>query len=562
MFTKELEMLLETQADWDISSYRKLLVGISGTEKKAEYVQKKVEELLETLSFFKRLQKNDQCKLVVTNEDSSLYLLNQISGFINDFEEVKKIKKEYADIFKSNASLNRDYQTIESSVKIYSDIKAKEADFRGALLFYRGFVNLGAFSDSELKKFYNFINSRYNSKYNEFLPDDSVILINDVLKKQKELEAAELAAAKASLAAAIAEKKAKEAAAEAERKAKEAAAEAERKAKEAERKVKAAIREITEEAIDFKESYSYCMSECNVFLNSYGEWMSIADNGEKILDKYKTILKTHNLKSIDEFEKEYKAVIAKIVSNAKAYASDRQTQTNIIANKGKVFEKIAFVLKILWLSIVGAIGVYTIVEGVIEYLQSGMFFIFAIILGIVFSVISAALRIIALCGFGTLWWPNGFETLEFFDGCTVIINIVILVLGFATIIFCKKRDSYHLKSGKTETSECWIAFCLVLACIAFFLLRLVFIAVGDLVSSWHWLLFIFALVFGLVLGLFQCVMLLLGAGFWWKSLYYTIAETISPAEFNLFFYAMVICLVVFTVISTSYSEITNKINKR
>ena len=192
---------------------------------------------------------------------------------------------------------------------------------------------------------------------------------------------------------------------EAERKAKEAAA-------EAERKVKAAIREITEEAIDFKESYSYCMSECNVFLNSYGEWMSIANNGEKILDKYKTILKTHNLKSIDEFEKEYKVVIAKIVSNAKAYASDRQTQTNIIANKGKVFEKIAQVLKILWLSIVGAIGVYTIVEGVIEYLQSGMFFIFAIVLGIVFSVIAAAFRIIALCGFGTLWWPNGFETLE------------------------------------------------------------------------------------------------------------------------------------------------------
>ena len=161
MFTKELEMLLETQADWDISSYRKLLVGISGTEKKAEYVQKKVAELLETLSFFKRLEKNDQCKLIVTNEDSSLYLLNQISGFINDFEEVKKIKKDYADIFKSNASLNRDYQTIESSVKIYSDIKAKEADFRGALLFYRGFVNLGAFSDSELKKFYNFILINY-----------------------------------------------------------------------------------------------------------------------------------------------------------------------------------------------------------------------------------------------------------------------------------------------------------------------------------------------------------------------------------------------------------------
>ena len=93
------------------------------------------------------------------------------------------------------------------------------------------------------------------------------------------------------------------------------------------------------------------MSECNVFLNSYGEWMSIANNGEKILDKYKTILKTHSLKSIDEFEKEYKVVSAKIVSNAKTYASDRQTQTNIIANKGKVFEKIAQVLKILWLSI-------------------------------------------------------------------------------------------------------------------------------------------------------------------------------------------------------------------
>ena len=197
MFTKEMDKLLKMRADWDISSYRELLVGISGTEKKEAYVQKKLTELLDALNLLKSLRKNNEYKLNVVNENNALDFLSKISDFVNDFEEVKKFKKENADIFKSNARFSNDYETIENGIKSYSDIKSKEPDFRNALSFYKRFLDLGIFSESKLKTFYDFITFKYNSKYSEFLPDESVMLINHVVKTQKDLEAAEKAARRA-----------------------------------------------------------------------------------------------------------------------------------------------------------------------------------------------------------------------------------------------------------------------------------------------------------------------------------------------------------------------------
>lgn len=492
MFIKEMASLTGTRADWDISSYRDLLINFGGIEKKTAFISHELEELEKDAKRISALLEKKEYKLNVINGDNLTSLFGKIDNFLKKYEEINKLKKNNENIFTDNPNFGTSFDYLTRCSKVFAPIANAAPVFKKALAFYQKFIKLGEFNEKEIRKFDKLVNSDYKVAYNEYLPDDCLSIIRNIPKLLSNVNKAE---------------------------------------------------EFLSNVEEYIQKYDFCRHTTDNLSRPVHVWESIVENGNQLLTEYENLCKNNKTETLAAFETNQKSQIKAII-NAATSLCDKTT------SKGRSFEIIASILTKVWLILVGSLAVYTIIEDIVQRFQNGNWFLFAIIFGIIVGILKAAIRVLAACSLGIFWWPNSFDSLEFFDNCGLLINITIMVLGLAVVLISRKRNMYALSNGKNEFDESMVSASIMCFSVALFLVRVILTTVVYTINSWHWLLFLFAIVWGLVVGVLQCVLLVVGAGYWWESLYASLE--MNHSTLNTVFYVI---LVIFIVVFACYADV-------
>ena len=184
-------------------------------------------------------------------------------------------------------------------------------------------------------------------------------------------------------------------------------------------------------------------------------------------------------------------------------------------------EKRAGVAQAFLFVLMGFITLCTVLGRIVAFWDDCSPF-WAIVWGIIVGLGYSLVRVVASTGLGVLWWPDIFRGMvPFVDAETssLVTHIVCYAFMLWVIIVISQRHKYNKRTGLylTRFVDGIIPFVDGLIYIAF-AISVVFSGIKDLFLSWDvW--WIFEIPCGLVYGLFRAIMLLIGAGYWWPSLY-------------------------------------------
>ena len=179
-------------------------------------------------------------------------------------------------------------------------------------------------------------------------------------------------------------------------------------------------------------------------------------------------------------------------------------------------EKRANFTQVLLFIAMGVIAVSSIIRSVGNLLDE-MGFFWAVIFGIIAGAVRAILRIAAACGMGVIWWPSLyrgtliFEEAYSLDGAYIMCTIIIVLLAI-TLIQSKKSNFklYRVIDDINGFADMFVYVAMAIC--------VIFSGIKDLWINWDvW--WIFEVPCGLVYGVFRAIMLCIGGGLWWPSLY-------------------------------------------
>lgn len=272
------------------------------------------------------------------------------------------------------------------------------------------------------------------------------------------------------------------------------------------------------------QDYRNIIDESISFLNEQGTEVTykeaqnklnkLINKGRSILSNYQDLKKDFPNCFIKFFSGNYIPKIEKLI---KSFEKDYAEVTEIInkeEEKTKKINKFTIILCspiiLVLLIILGA----TIINIISSYIDSiGVFF--GILFGIIVGALYGAIRVVSFVGYGSLWWPGIFETM--FPSVSyeviIIINGIVLFLILLMIILGK---IFVYKIDRFPQAE--FSFWLLFSSTILLVFRVIWGGILSLIYAWENI-YVINAIFGLFVGIFQVIMLVFGAGFWWPGLY-------------------------------------------
>ena len=515
MFNKEIAVLSGVKVDWNIDSYRDLLVNYGVIEKKTAFLLAALNDLESLGNEISSLLQKKEYQLLAVNGDRATTLISKVERFNNQFAEIKRHRTQDAKVFEGDASLSKGYYNLTRFEDAFSSVANKASTFKSALQFYTKFIKLGAYNESRVNEFYKLINAEYKSIYNPYLPSDCVNLVGNISKIYKDRIEAE---------------------------------------------------EFIKDVSGFIEVCNDWLRGGDNFSKSIEQWDEMASIANGYIRKFNDMRKTNKSVLLDQCEKDYMGQVRKIAESAKEMSNKTRRYLDQIESRGENLQKLTKVLRVIWLCIMGAVAIYSVVDNVIVEFQSDKMMLWAIIVGLVGGLFNALIRVVAFCGFGVAWLPEMFTAFEFFENCALYLNILIIGLGLLVIILSRICTKYQVYDSD-ERSEVYVGMLLVASNIALLLLNIVYVATTTCIGYWTedagFLGSIFAapigFVVGAIAGIFRALLLIIGGGYWgdeWADWY--LEAGIDGALCNTALYNLVVALIIVFLISAFIGETDNK----
>lgn len=516
MFIKELALLGSIKADWNITSYQDLLINYGGTEKKIAFLSNAMSDLEKLATEIASLSEKSEYKLKVVNSDKVNVLIGKIDKFVSQYEEIKRYRVSDAKIFESNAALSSAYFNLTRYSNAFNTIIGAAPTYKEAYNFYVKFTKLGAYDENKIHSFYTLISKEYKASYTGYLPDNCLAIIKSVNGVYNDRVAAEA---------------------------------------------------FYNRAQGYVGNYSFCLSTYDNFSRSIEEWDEIVSLGKVLLRDFDSLRKNNKSVLVGNCEKEYINTIKNIVTAAENLSIKTQNYLNQISNKGRSIERFAALFRNIWLVIMGSIALYSIIEKVIYEFQGEKQAIFAIIVGLLSGIFTAAMRTIAFCGFGVAWWPEMFTPFEWFENSALYLNILIIALGLLVIIMAKVRDGYSVYDSDESHNESYIGMFLVASNIVVLLVRIIYVATSTCITNWTAdagfigtiIATPIAFVIGVIAGIFRALLLIVGGGYWgesWESWY--LEAGIDGKTLNTALYNLIVALIIVFLIDVFVGKNDNK----
>lgn len=518
MFNKEIAVLSGIKVDWNIDSYRELLVNYSVIEKKTAFFLAAISDLQKLGDEISSLIKKREYQLLTVNGDKPVTLISKVERFNNQFAEIKKYRTQDAKVFDGDGNLSTGYYNLTRYEDAFKSILNGATTFKSALQFYTKFTKLGAYNESRVNEFYKLINAEHKAIFNPYLPADCVDIIGKITKVYNDRNEAE-----------------------------------------------AFIKDVS----GYVEVCNDWLSEGNNFSKSIEQWDEMAACGNGYVKRFNDLRKTNKSVLLDQCEKDYMGQVRKIIESAKEMSNKTRRYLDQIESRGRNLQKFTKFLRILWLCIMGAVAIYSVVQTIIVEFQSDKMMFVAIIVGIFGGLFNAVIRVIAFCGFGVAWMPEMFTAFEFFENCALYLNILIIGLGLLVIILSRICTKYQVYDSE-DRSEVYVGMFLVAANIALLLLYVIYTAIVTCIGYWTEDAGFFGSIFagpiacvvGAFGGLFRALLLVIGGGYWgdeWADWY--LEAGIDGTLCNTALYNLVVALIIVFLISAFVGETDNKYAK-
>lgn len=518
MFNKEIAVLSGIKVDWNIDSYRELLINYSVIEKKTAFLLTAISDLEKLGDEISSLSKKKEYQLLAVNGDRATTLISKVERFNNQFAEIKRHRTQDTKVFEGDPRLSMGYYNLTRYEDAFKSVINGAPGFKSALQFYTKYTKLGAYNESRVNEFYKLINAEYKAIFNPYLPADCVNIIGKITKVYNDRREA---------------------------------------------------MEFVNEISGFVATCNDWLSEGNNFSKSIEQWDEMASCGNNYIKQFNNLRKTNTSVLLDQCENDYMGQVRKIVESAKEMSNKTRRYLDQIESRGKNIRKLTNFLRIVWLCIMGAVAIYSVVQNVIVEFQSDKMMLWAIIVGIVGGLFNAVIRVIAFCGFGVAWLPEMFKPFEFFENCALYLNILIIGLGLLVVILSRICTKYQVYDSE-ERSEAYVGMFLVAANIALLLLNVVYVATVTCIGYWTEDAGFFGsiiagpigFVVGAISGIFRALLLIIGGGYWgdsWADWY--LEAGIDGAVCNTALYNLVVALIIVFLISAFIGETDNKYAK-
>jgi len=207
---------------------------------------------------------------------------------------------------------------------------------------------------------------------------------------------------------------------------------------------------------------------------------------------------------------------------------------------------IAKILGIIMFSMMGITAILTVANTILSFGESISWF-WAILFGLIVGALYTVIRVAAMYGLGALWWPSAFATLFFghssfrVNKAVLIFNIAFLIVSFLYTELTIYREDRDLRNGSSSTIRSFaMAVPFIGSCAL--ILGVLWSGISGLVRIWStWS--VFEVFCGFFFGLFRIIMMIVGAGFWWPSLYSVTGE--NGMILNAAFYILVVIFIVY-----------------
>jgi len=280
---------------------------------------------------------------------------------------------------------------------------------------------------------------------------------------------------------------------------------------------------------------------------SYLQW---AYDQIEFLENFQEELRGSWVEKAPELFLVYKKEHAPRIKKALSLLNERLASLRAVhaAIEGRISARgiIAKILGIIMFSMMGITAILTVANTILSFGESISWF-WAILFGLIVGALYTVIRVAAMYGLGALWWPSAFATLFFghssfrVNKAVLIFNIAFLIVSFLYTELTIYREDRDLRNGSSSTIRSFaMAVPFIGSCAL--ILGVLWSGISGLVRIWStWS--VFEVFCGFFFGLFRIIMMIVGAGFWWPSLYSVTGE--NGMILNAAFYILVVIFIVY-----------------
>ncbi len=501
MFEKERE-LLSVGWKFDFVKFESAIERRKKYESTLGNVQAKVAEALDKAKDCRTHVNSPDCSVAVRNEENVKALYAAITEWQSLYDVLCNMSKTSPKAFeeKSVAASMKELATYEAPFKKYMDT---QAEFMVVVAFVKKLASFGSLTEKNVKPICEVIEENENRVKSAYLPSDTISLIAKAKTMRDTIEALE------------------------------------------------DYYERVENHIDHYWQAEHDPSAVSIAAShdQYERYARTYEGGisanMELQQEFADLKGDRSLSIFGLYEEKYEPRLQETLELLRDRLSALQAAFR--ARRGGISARgvIARILGILMYAMIIAAALCTVINTIIVFGGSINWF-WAVLFGLIVGILFAVVRVAAMYGLGALWWPSAFATMFFgpksleVNKAVLIFNIVFLVISFLYAELTIYREDRDLRNGSSSGIRA-LAMGVPFIGTCALVIATLWSGIAGLVRIWNiW--GIFEVFCGFFFGLFRVIMLIIGAGFWWPSLFSVTGD--NGAILNAAFY---ILLVIFGV---------------